>query len=82
MLTKVQKWGTSQGLRLPKAILDDARLKVGDEVDVSVQGKQIVIGPTKRIRGRYRLSELLARMPKGHRVEEVDWGPPVGKEEW
>ena len=82
MLTKVQKWGNSQGLRLTKAVLDDAQLKVGDEVDVSVQGKQIVIEPAKRIRGRYRLSELLARMPKDYQVEEVDWGPPVGKEEW
>lgn len=36
MVTKVQKWGNSQGLRLSRQLLDDARISVGDEVDVAV----------------------------------------------
>ena len=37
MLTKVRKWGNSQGLRVTKALLDEARIHLGDEVDVSVR---------------------------------------------
>jgi antitoxin MazE len=82
MLTKLQKWGNSQGLRVSKAVLEEAKLKVGDEVSVSVQGQRIVIESVTKIRGKYRLKDLVSKMPKNHKTEEVDWGTPAGKEEW
>ena len=82
MLAKVQKWGNSQGLRFPKAILEEAQVNVGDEVRVSVRGRKIIIEPVEKVRGKYDLKELVARMLKNYRVEEVEWGAPVGKEEW
>ena len=82
MLAKVQKWGNSQGLRFSKAILEEARMNVGDEVRISVRGRKIIIEPVEKVRGKYDLKELVARMPKNYRVEEVEWGAPVGKEEW
>lgn len=82
MVTKVQKWGNSQGLRLSKRVLEDARLSVGDEVDVSVQDGAIVVSPARRVRGTCRLRELVARIPKGYKPEETDWGEPVGREAW
>ena len=50
MLTKVQKWGNSQGLRVTKALLAEARMNVGDEVKVSVQKGRIVVEPVTRVR--------------------------------
>jgi antitoxin MazE len=82
MLAKVQKWGNSQGLRFPKTILEEAQVKVGDEVRVSVRGRKIIIEPVEKIRGKHDLKELVSRMPKNYHVEEVEWGAPVGKEEW
>ncbi len=82
MVTKVQRWGNSQGLRFPKALLEDVQLKIGDAVQVSVQGRKIIIEPFEKVRGRYDLRELVSRMPKDYHVEEVEWGGPVGKEEW
>lgn len=82
MLTKVQKWGNSQGLRVTKALLDEARINVGDAVNVSVRKGRIVVEPVTRVRGRYDLKTLIARMPKGYQAEELDWGSPVGKEVW
>ena len=82
MHTKIQKWGNSQGLRLAKNVLEDARLGVGDEVDVVVRDGVIVIAPIRKIRGRYRLEDLVAQIPEGYRASEVDWGEPVGKEAW
>jgi len=80
--TKIQKWGNSQGLRFPKRILEEAQINVGDEVNVSVQEGQIIVDPVKQVRGRYLLTNLVARMPKDYRVEETDWGDSVGKEVW
>tara|TARA_B100000315_G_C14227372_1_gene429293 strand:+ start:75 stop:323 length:249 start_codon:yes stop_codon:yes gene_type:complete len=82
MLTKVQKWGNSQGLRFPKAILEEAQINVGDQVNISVQKGQIIVEPVTKVRGKYVLSELISRMPKTYQVEELDWGKPAGKEVW
>ena len=82
MLTKIQKWGNSQGLRLAKNLLIEAEIQIGDEVELSVKSGVIVISPAKKIRGRYKLEELIARIPKNYQNNEVDWGKPVGKEVW
>ncbi len=82
MVTKVQKWGNSQGLRLAKQVLEEARISVGDPVDVSTREGVIVISPVRRVRGRLRLHELVSRIPKNYHPEEVEWGEPVGREDW
>ena len=82
MVTKIQKWGNSQGLRLPKSVLADTGLQVGDEVDVVVRDGTILIEPVRKIRGRYRLEDLVANLPREQGTGEVRWGEPVGREAW
>lgn len=82
MVTRIQKWGNSQGLRLAKHVLEDANIAVGDDVAVTARDGVIVISPVKNIRGKYDLQELVSRIPKRYRAGEVDWGKPVGKEAW
>ncbi|MDP6264928.1 MAG: hypothetical protein QGI68_10060 [Pseudomonadales bacterium] len=82
MHTKIQKWGNSQGVRLAKDVLEDACLGVGDAVEVAARDGTIVVAPRTKIRGRHRLEDLVAKIPRDYRVGEVDWGGPVGKETW
>ena len=82
MVTRIQKWGNSQGLRLPKQVLEDAHLSLGDDVDVTVQDGLIIIAPARRVRGKQSLKDLVSRIPEDYKVEEVDWGEPVGREVW
>ncbi len=82
MVTKVQKWGNSQGLRLNKQLLEDACISVGDEVNVAVRDGVIIIVPIRRVRGKHSLRELVSRIPKNDKVAELDWGKPVGREAW
>lgn len=82
MLTKIQKWGNSQGLRLARHVLDDVRLGIGDEVDVQVRDGVIVIAPASHIRGNIRLEDLVAKISEGRSTDEIDWGTPAGGEEW
>jgi len=81
MLSKIQSWGNSQGLRLNKQLLEEAHLKVGEEVDIIAHEGEIIIRPTSKIRGRYSLKNLVAKMPENYEAQEVDWGNAVGKEE-
>jgi len=82
MITKVQKWGNSQGVRLSKELLSDAEINVGDAVDVAVRDGVLIVTPVRRVRGGHDLSELVRRIPKHYKPEEVDWGYPVGREVW
>lgn len=82
MVTKVQKWGNSQGLRFSKAILEEAHINVGDPVNISVKKGQIIVEPVTKVRGKYDLRELVSKMPQNYQVEELDWGKPIGKEVW
>ncbi len=82
MVTKVQSWGNSQGLRLSKQVLEDAHVSVGDEVDVAVRDGLIVVAPLKRTRGKVSLRSLVARIPKDYKPQETDWGKPAGREVW
>lgn len=82
MVTKVQKWGNSQGLRVSREVLSEAHISVGDEVQVTVKHGAIIVKPAVKIRGAYDLKELVSKMPKGYEPYEEDWGPPVGKEIW
>jgi len=82
MITKVQKWGNSQGLRLSKELLSDVEIDVGDSVDVAVRDGVLVVTPARRVRGRLDLEQLVRRIPKGYKPKDLEWGPPVGREVW
>ena len=81
MLSKIQKWGNSQGLRFTKALLQEARINVGDEVSVSVENGRIIVESATKVRGKYDLKELVAKIPQEYQAEELDRGKPVGKEQ-
>ena len=84
MTTTVKKWGNSQGLRLPKALLEEAGITLGAEVEVTTDGQTISVRPARRSRrpGKYTLDDIIADMPDDPEGGELDWGPPVGKEVW
>jgi antitoxin MazE len=82
MKVKVAKWGNSLGLRLPKAAAEAAGLKVGAEVNVTVEGRDLRLKQVSKI-PYYRLEDILAeidRLGPENRPETVDWGPDVGAE--
>ena len=82
MITKVQKWGNSQGVRLSKELLSEVEINVGDAVDVAVRDGALVVTPMRRVRGGHDLRELVRRIPKDYEPEKLDWGRPVGREVW
>lgn len=86
MTTKVQAWGNSQGVRLPKSLLAELNLETGVDLEIEISPRRdaIVLRPAFKkapVRGRYRLEDLAAAMPKDYRPGETDWGRE-GQEVW
>jgi antitoxin MazE len=79
MKTQLAKWGNSLGLRIPRAVVVEANVAEGDEVDVTVEDGAIIVRPAVR---RYTLEELIDGITPSNKHKELDWGPPVGKEVW
>jgi antitoxin MazE len=74
----VKKWGNSAAVRIPSGIMQAARLRLDEAVDVREQGGQIVIKP---IRGsKVDLAQLLAGITPENLHGGVDFGNPAGKE--
>ena len=74
--TTLTKWGTSQGIRISKEIVDLTKLKIGDEVTLTADENQIVI---KKSIKRVSLNELFAGYNGDYKPEEIKWGT-TGKE--
>lgn len=80
MQTKIQKWGNSLAIRIPKSFALDINLKQDELVDLSVDESKIIITP---IGGKkYSLEELLKGVSKNNLHGEIDTGSPIGKEIW
>ena len=80
MLTKVQKWGNSLALRIPKAFALHAQLENNSFVEISVVEGQIIITPVAA--PSWTLEELLAGINKNNLHHEIDIGFAIGNEVW
>ena len=79
MNARVQKWGNSLALRLPKSIARDLKIGEGDEVELRIRGDLLHVKPA---RVEYRLSDLLRKVSATNLHRDTDWGDAVGKEVW
>ncbi len=80
MSVQLSKWGNSLGVRLPKLIVEQARLRAGDQVEVSVaESGQVLLTPVRR---KLTLEELVNRITPKNRHSETEWGEVQGREAW
>ncbi len=78
MQTKVQKWGNSLALRIPKSFALNIDIKQNEFVDLSISDGKLIITPITA--KEYSLKELLAGVSEDNLHKEFDTGIPVGKE--
>jgi antitoxin MazE len=76
----VKKWGNSAAVRIPASVMNAASLDLDQAVDIREEGGRIVIEPIKA--EPYELNALLDQMDPETFPEEVDLGPPQGRERW
>lgn len=81
MQATIQKWGNSQGIRIPKAFLEALGMKENDIVELDRIEDNIII---KKINKNEKLSleDIFKDYNGDYIAEEFDWGSPIGKEVW
>jgi antitoxin MazE len=80
MLAKVQKWGNSLALRIPKTFAVDTQLENDSMVEISVVEGQIIVKPV--VKPDWTLEELLAGVNEENIHREVETGLTTGNEIW
>ncbi len=80
MRSRIQQWGNSLALRIPRPFAKDAGLRRHTEVEVSLVDGNVVISAIED--PEPTLEMLLAQVTEDNLHSEVDTGPPLGKEVW
>lgn len=80
MKVVIRKWGNSASLRIPAAVMEAARLRLDQPVNVREEHGRVVIEPIEP--DAYDLATLVAGITDENRPDEIDMGAPVGREIW
>ena len=80
METRVQRWGNSLALRIPKPLADEIGLKDNSPAQLSLHDRQLVVVPL--LKPAFNLEALLAQVTDSNRHAEVLTDPAVGGEAW
>lgn len=77
MYGTIQKWGNSQGIRIPKSVLAAAQLRENDNVEIIATQEAITL---RKMRPRRSLDDLFAGYHGDYQPVEFDSGADVGRE--
>ena len=80
MKTRVQKWGNSLALRIPKSFAAEVGLNPNSSVEMSLRDGKLVVAASDK--PKFTLRQLLAQVTEENLHHEVDTGPAVGGEVW
>ncbi len=80
MVVKIQKWGNSLALRIPKAFTREINIEDGSKVNLVLEDGKLMVIPMEL--KHYKLSKLLLQIQENNLHGEVDTKGPVGKESW
>jgi antitoxin MazE len=78
MQTKIQRWGNSLGLRIPRSFAAEAQVAEGSTVDLSVENGRLLIRPLRA--RKHVLADLLKKVNARNVHREVSTGKSVGRE--
>lgn len=79
MTTTVQKWGNSQGIRIPKVLLDELNWSDNEQLILNADKDKLVI---EKVRPHKNIKELFADFDDDYKPVDINWGKPAGKEIW
>ncbi len=79
MRAKIQKWGNSLAVRIPRSLAIEAHFERDTAVEVTLRDGELVVSPTE---ASYSLKDLLDQVTDENKHSEVDYGPAIGAEVW
>ena len=80
MITKIQKWGHSLALRIPKSMAVELKLEENSPLEIRLEDDRLVIYPVTQ--PEFKLDELLELITPENLHAEAGMSMPVGNEAW
>ena len=80
MKARVQRWGNSLAIRIPKPFALAVGLEQNSLVKVSVLEGKLMLEPI--VEPKYTLKQLLTEVTEDNLHQEIEAGSPVGNEAW
>ena len=80
MEIRLQKWGNSTGIRIPKTILKSLNLKNNDLIEIAQEEDRIII--SKSNKNKISLKERFKNYHGEDLTQEFSWDDPLGREIW
>ena len=82
MKAQIVKWGNSLAVRIPKPVVQKARFREGDSLEVEAAAEGVV--ELRRPVKKPSLAQLVSQITPDNRNSEVSTGAGLGKEliEW
>ncbi|MCB0192112.1 MAG: AbrB/MazE/SpoVT family DNA-binding domain-containing protein [Anaerolineae bacterium] len=80
MQARIQKWGNSLALRIPKPFAVEVGLAQDTLVEVTIVDGKLLLEPV--VVPEYSLDDFLADITEENLHQEVETGPAVGNEVW
>lgn len=80
METRLQKWGNSDGIRIPSSYLKTLNLKTNDKVELIIEDDRIVI--YKIVTKKYSLKEEFEKYNGENLSNDFSWDEEKGREVW
>jgi len=80
MRSRIQKWGNSLALRIPKSFATEIGLQRETSVEMTLANGKLVITPVAK--PKPTLKQLLAKVTEENLHHEIETGPATGNESW
>ena len=80
MEARLQKWGNSDGIRIPKVFLKSLNLKTNDKITIEQVDDKIII--SKSNNEKISLKELFDEYQGKNMAKEYEWDDARGREIW
>mgnify|MGYP001623490545 FL=1 len=80
MEAKIQKWGNSDGIRIPSSILKSLNIKTNDIINIEQQDDKIIISVPKK--KKISLEDRFKEYHGKNLAKEFSWDENVGREIW
>ncbi|MGM9834371.1 MAG: AbrB/MazE/SpoVT family DNA-binding domain-containing protein [Bacilli bacterium] len=80
MEIRIQKWGNSDGIRIPSSILKSLNIKTNDILNIEQKDDQIIISIPKK--KKISLSDRFKEYKGKNLAKNYSWDDPKGREIW
>ena len=80
MEIRIQKWGNSDGIRIPSSILKSLNIKTNDILNIEQKDDKIIISVPKK--KKISLEDRFKKYHGKNLAKEFSWDDNVGKEIW